>query len=159
MAKSTSTMKSFMDVLAQYKNDTTTSGIAILDHAVRAVSGFSSLQDAIDAFVDDVTDTDTSKYKDVNDRLEKTCGIVLGAENDFEADTGAVSGENAGNGEDSRKNAVTIVPEKTNDKLSSFSMPGPGSCTKHSYTVAPADDDDGDVDGKGHKRFYSPNDG
>ena len=40
MATSTSTMKSFMNALEQYKNDTTTSGIAILDHAVRAVSRF-----------------------------------------------------------------------------------------------------------------------
>ena len=137
MAKSTSTMKSFMDVLAQYKNDTTTSGIAILDHAVRAVSQFDSLQDAIKAFVDDVTDTDTSKYKDVNDRLEKTCGIVLGAENDFEADTGAVSGENAGNGKDSKKNAVTIVPEPEGKKLTDADVMTPvaNSRTEHSYAA------------------------
>ena len=132
MAKSTSTMKSFMDVLAQYKNDTTTSGIAILDHAVRAVSRFNSLQAAIDAFVDDVTDT--SKYKDVNTRLEEICGIVLGTKEAIHtADTGAVSGSNAGN--ETTKNAVTIVPEKTEKKLSEFERPDAKSRTPHHYNA------------------------
>ena len=133
MATSTSTMKSFMNALEQYKNDTTTSGIAILDHAVRAVSGFNSLQDAIDTFVKDVTDT--SKIKDVNDRLEETCGIVLGTkEAIYTADTGAVSGSNAGN--ETTKNAVTIVPETGAGSLSEVSMPVAGSVTEHSYTTA-----------------------
>ena len=146
MATSINTMKSFMNALEQYKNDTTTSGIAILDHAVRAVSRFDSLQDAIDSFIDDVTDTDTSKYKDVNDRLEKTCGIILGKEKDFKADTGAVSGENAGNGEKNRKNAVTIVPEPEDSTLSKVGMPEPDADfrTEHSYQVDAADDNDGD---------------
>lgn len=98
MATSIETMKSFMNVLKQYANDTTTSGITILDNAVRAVSRFDGLQDAINSFVNDVTDT--SRIPDTAQRLEETCGIVLGADHDFNADTGAASGANAGNGEE-----------------------------------------------------------
>ena len=105
MATSIETMKSFMNVLKQYANDTTTSGIAILDNAVREVTRFGSLQEAINSFVNDVTDT--SRIADTAQRLKETCGIVLGADNDFTVDTGAVSGANAGNG--TVKNAASIV--------------------------------------------------
>ncbi len=88
MAISTSTMKSFMNALEQYKNDTTTSGIAILDHAVRSVSRFGNLQAAIDSFVADVAvpyskpKTEAEKIaaeKAARERLKETCGIVLGS--------------------------------------------------------------------------------
>ncbi len=130
MATSIETMKSFMNVLKQYANDTTTSGIAIMDQAVRAVSRFGSLQEAIGSFVNDVTDT--SRYADTAQRLKETCGIVLGKENDFTADTGAVSGANAGNG--TVKDAVSIVPET--GTLTELSMPTAGSVTSHTYTAS-----------------------
>ena len=130
MATSIETMKSFMNVLKQYANDTVTSGIAILDNAVREVTRFGSLQEAINSFVNDVTDT--SRIADTAQRLKETCGIVLGADNDFTADTGAVSGANAGNG--TVKNAASIVPET--GTLAELSMPAAGSVTSHSYTTS-----------------------
>ena len=130
MATSIETMKSFMNVLKQYANDTTTSGIAILDNAVREVTRFGSLQEAINSFVNDVTDT--SRIADTAQRLKETCGIVLGADKDFTVDTGAVSGANAGNG--TVKNAVSIVPET--GTLAELSMPAAGSVTSHSYTTS-----------------------
>ena len=130
MATSIETMKSFMNVLKQYANDTTTSGITILDNAVRAVSRFNGLQDAINSFVNDVTDT--SRIPDTAQRLKETCGIVLGADHDFNADTGAASGANAGNG--TVKNAAGIVPET--GTLTELSMPAAGSTTTHSYTTS-----------------------
>ena len=130
MATSIETMKTFMNVLKQYANDTTTSGITILDNAVRAVSRFAGLQDAVNSFVNDVTDT--SRTPDTAQRLKETCGIVLGADDDFTVDTGAASGANAGNG--TVKNAVTIVPET--GTLTELSMPAAGSTTTHSYTTS-----------------------
>ncbi|HCB94156.1 MAG TPA: hypothetical protein DEP57_10205 [Selenomonas sp.] len=130
MATSIETMKAFMNVLKQYAYDTTTSGITILDNAVRAVSRFTGLQDAINAFVNDVTDT--SRTPDTAQRLKETCGIILGPDNDFSVDTGSVSGANAGNGV--VKNAVDIVPET--GTLLDLSMPEGGSVTKHSYTTS-----------------------
>ena len=125
-------MKSFMNVLKLYANDTTTSGIAILDRAVRETTRFSNLQEAIDSFVNDVTDT--TLIPDADQRLKETCGIVLGPDKDLTVDTGAVSGANAGNG--TVKNAVTIVPETGAGSLSEVSMPVAGSVTEHSYTTA-----------------------
>ncbi len=130
MATAVETMKKFMDVLKGYSNDTTTSGIVILDNAVRAVSRFNGLQDAINAFVNDVTDT--SKTADLAQRLKNTCGIVLGQENNFTTDTGAASGYNAGG--PTVKDAQSIVPET--GTLNDIAMPVAGSTTTHSYTGA-----------------------
>ena len=150
MATSTSTMKSFMNALEQYKNDTTTSGIAILDHAVRAVSRFNSLQDAVNNFVKDVAvpyidpKTQTKAEQDAakkaaNERLKTFCGIELGPDNKFDVDTGAVSGKNAGNG--TLKDAQSIVPEKDGTgqdatNLDGYSLPTAGSLTTHTYETA-----------------------
>ena len=145
MAASTSTMKSFMNALEQYKNDTTTSGIAILDRAVRAVSGFNSLQDAVNNFVKDVAvpyidpksqtkaEQDAAK-KAANERLKTFCGIELGPDNKFDVDTGAVSGKNAGNG--TLKDAQSIVPEK--DGTGAMSSP-PKFRSVSRLTVFPTD--------------------
>ena len=128
MATAVETMTQFMDVLKRYSNDTTTSGITILDNAVREVSRFNSLQEAIDSFVNDVTDT--SNGANVYERLNNTCGIIVGKDEDFTADTGAVSGYNAGGTE--VKDAQSIVPEI--GTMSDLSMPEAGSTTTHTYT-------------------------
>ena len=128
MATAVETMTQFMDVLKRYSNDTTTSGVTILDNAVREVSSFNSLQDAINSFVNDVTDT--SNGADVYERLNNTCGIIVGKDEDFTADTGAVSGYNAGGTE--VKDAQSIVPEI--GTLSELNMPEAGSTTTHTYT-------------------------
>lgn len=130
MATSIETMKSFMNVLKQYAYDTTTSGITMLDNAVRAVSRFTGLQDAVNSFVNDVTDT--ARIPDTAQRLKETCGIVLGPDGDLSWDTGSVSGANTGNG--IVKNAAGIVPET--GTLLELSMPAPGSVTTHSYTTS-----------------------
>jgi len=121
-------MHVFFDALEKYSNDATADGIAVLSDAVRTTSRFSSLNDAINNFVADVTDT--SAYSDVNARLAATCGIVLGADNDFTADTGAISGYNAGG--TTVKDAQSIVPETSN--LDTVDLPAAGSTTTHTYT-------------------------
>ena len=47
-------MKNFFNVLKLYANDTTTSGITMLDNAVRTVSRFAGLQDAVNNFLYDI---------------------------------------------------------------------------------------------------------
>ena len=72
MATAVETMKDFMNVLTWYSNDTTTSGVAILDEAVKETTRFNGLQDAINSFVNDVTNT--ASIPDLNQRLWETCG-------------------------------------------------------------------------------------
>lgn len=130
MATAVETMTNFMNALTKYSNDTTTSGVAILDEAVKETTRFNGLQDAINSFVNDVTNT--ASIPDLNQRLWETCGIVLGKEGDFTADTGAVSGYNAGGL--TVKDAAGIVPET--GTLSGLSMPAAGSTTTHKYINA-----------------------
>ena len=127
MSTSTATMTNFMNVLKLYAYDMTTDGVAILDHAVKTVSHFSSLRDAVDNFVYDMaTVTNTAGARQ---SLLQNCGIVLGADYDYTADTGAVSGYNAGNG--LIKNAQDIVPEGA--LLTQVAYPA-STITYHTYT-------------------------
>ncbi len=122
-------MTKFFDVQKYYANDTITDGVEILDEAVRAVSFYSSLYEAVDAFTYDVTRTDI--YEDTYERLRETCGIILGDDEDYTVDTGAVSGYNAGG--DTVKNAYDIVPEPAGAILSEQEMPAAGSTKTVSY--------------------------
>jgi len=130
MSTAVQTMTNFMDVMQYYSEDATASGLTVLDDAVRSVSYFSNLQDAVNNFVNDTTST--AVYADVNERLQNTCGIVVGADYDYTVDTGAVTGANAGGS--TVKNAVSIVPE-TSD-LTNLSLPTAGTTTTHTYTGA-----------------------
>ena len=131
MSTSVDTMKNFFNVLKLYAYDNTTSGVAILDHAIRTTTHFAGLQDAINHFVSDMAYVTATQG--ATQSLYQNCGIVLGADYDFTADTGAVSGYNAGMGV--VKNAQTIVPE--DDVLfSQLPLPAAGSWNVHSYTGA-----------------------
>ncbi len=131
MSTSVDTMKNFFNVLKLYAYDTTTDGVAILDHAVRTVSHFSSLQDAVNHFLYDIANT-TATTGNPWQSLYQNCGIVVGADNNFSVDTGSASGYNAGMGV--VKNAQDIVPE--NALLTQFAVPASGSTTYHTYTGA-----------------------
>ncbi len=131
MSTSVDTMKNFFNVLKLYAYDTTTDGVAILDHAVRTVSHFSSLQDAVNHFLYDIANT-TATTGNPWQSLYQNCGIALGADYDFTVDTGSASGYNAGMGV--VKNAQDIVPE--NALLTQVSAPAAGSTTYHTYTGA-----------------------
>lgn len=130
MSTAIDTMKNFFNIQKHYSNDANADGIAVLDDAVRSVTHFANLQHAIDNFVADTTNTEI--YPDTEQRLQATSGIVLGWYDDFTADTGAISGKNAGGA--TLKNAATIVPE-TSD-LTNLSLPTEGSTTTHTYTGA-----------------------
>ena len=128
MSTSTDTMKNFFNVLKLYAYDETTDGVAILDHAVRTVSRFSSLQDAVNNFVYDIANV-TATAGDPRQSLLQNCGIVLGGDDDYTVDTGAVTGYNAGNA--LIKNAQDIVPE--NALLTQVAYPA-STITYHTYT-------------------------
>ncbi|MBR6013893.1 MAG: hypothetical protein IK062_08960 [Selenomonadaceae bacterium] len=128
MSTAVNTMKDFFNAMKNYSSNGNANGVTILNDAVRTVSHFASLQDAINNFVHDVTDTET--YSDTAERLKETSGIVLGADNDNTADTGAITGLNAGGS--TLKNAVTIVPEDFD--LTYLPLPTAGSTTTHTYT-------------------------
>ena len=125
MSTAVQTMTNFMNVMENYSADANANGVTVLNDAVRSVSRFSSLQDAINNFVADTTSTST--YQDTNQRLQNTCGIVLGAANDFSVDTGAVTGANAGGS--TVKNAASIVPETAD--LTNLPLPTAGETTTH----------------------------
>ena len=131
MSTSVDTMKNFFNVLKLYAYDTTTDSVTILDHAVRTVSHFASLQDAVNHFLYDIANT-TAATGNPWQSLYENCGIVVGADYDFGVDTGSASGYNAGMGV--IKNAQDIVPE--NALLTQFSVPASGSTTYHTYTGA-----------------------
>ena len=131
MSTSVDTMKNFFNVLKLYANDTTANGVAVLDHAIRTTTRFAGLQDAINHFVADMANVTATAG--VAQSLLQNCGIVIGADNDYTADTGAVSGYNAGMGV--VKNAQDIVPEP-DVNLSELPLPAAGSTTVHSYTGA-----------------------
>ncbi len=131
MSTSVDTMKNFFNVLKLYANDTTIDGVSVLDHAIRTTTRFAGLQDAVNNFVSDIASVTATAG--ATQSLLQNCGIVIGADNDYTVDTGAVSGYNAGMGV--VKNAQTIVPED-NVILSELSLPAESSTTTHSYTGA-----------------------
>lgn len=122
-------MTKFFDSIRIYANDAGANGIEVLDTAIRAVSFYGSLEEAVDAFTYMITDD--SVYADTYERLYYTCGIVLGADEDYTVDTGAASGYNAGGSE--VKNAYDIVPEPEGAKLSEQEMPEAGSTKAVSF--------------------------
>ena len=130
MSTSVDTMKNFFNVLKLYANDTTTDGVAILDHAVRTVSHFASLQDAVNHFLSDIANT-TATTGNAWQSLYQNCGIVVGENYNFGVDTGSASGYNAGMG--TVKNAQDIVPE--NALLTQVAAPT-STTTYHTYTGA-----------------------
>ena len=127
MSTATDTMKTFFNVLKLYAYDETTDGVTILDQAVKTVSRFSSLQDAVNNFVYDMASVTSTAG--ARQSLYQNCGIVLGADYDYTVDTGAVTGYNAGNG--LIKNAQDIVPE--NALLTQVAYPA-STITYHTYT-------------------------
>lgn len=131
MSNSVDTMKNFFNILKLYADDPTANGIGVLDRAIRTTTRFAGLQDAINHFVADITNVTATQG--VAQSLYQNCGIVLGADNDYNADTGAVSGYNAGMGV--WKDAQDIVPEP-DVNLSELPLPAEGSTTVHSYTGA-----------------------
>ena len=131
MSTSTDTMKNFFSVLKNYANDTTIDGVTVLDNAIRATTRFAGLQDAINNFVADIAYA-TENYG-ASESLKLNCGMVIGAEHDRTADTGAVSGYNAGNGV--IKDAQSIVPED-DVILSELPAPVARASSVHSYTGA-----------------------
>lgn len=128
MPKASETMKDFMVIMQNYSADASANGTEVISNAIRTVSRFSGIHDAINNFIADTTGT--SAHSDVTERLKATSGIVLGADNDFSVDTGAVTGSNAGGS--TVKNAVSIVPETST--LDNLSLPEEGSITTHTYT-------------------------
>lgn len=128
MSTALETMKNFFNIMQHYSSDANADGVALLDDAVRTVSHFANLQHAINNFVYDTTNT--SVYADTAQRLKATSGIVLGADYDYTADTGAITGKNSGG--DTVKNAVEIVPETSN--LTDLPLPSAGTTTTHTYT-------------------------
>ena len=132
MSTSVDTMKNFFNVLKLYANDTTTDGVAILDHAVKTVSHFAGLQDAVNHFIYDIASV-TASTGNPWQSLYQNCGIVVGADYDFSVDTGSASGYNAGMG--IVKNAQDIVPED-NVILSELPLPAAASSSTHTYTGA-----------------------
>lgn len=131
MSAPTDTMKNFFNVLKNYSNDTTINGVTVLDQAVRTTTRFAGLQDAINNFVADIARA-TENYG-ATESLKLNCGMILGAERDRTADTGAVIGYNAGNGE--LKDAQSIVPED-DVILSELPAPVTRASSVHSYTGA-----------------------
>ena len=86
MSTSVDTMKNFFNVLKLYANDATADGIAVLDHAIRTVSHFAGLQDAVNHFITDIANT-TATTGNPWQSLYQNCGIAVGADNDFSVDT------------------------------------------------------------------------
>ena len=93
-----------------------------LDNAIRTSTIFSNTEEAIGKLIQDLSDTET--------RLQKTTGMVIGAANDYSADTGAITGSNVGGS--TVKNTKDIVPESGD--LSTATLPEPGSTVPITYT-------------------------
>ena len=129
MPTTVETVKTFINVLKKYSNNSSEIGNIALNDAVRTVTTYSSLDDAKKDIVNKFKDTET--YPDTDTRLQKATGIVLGAEGDYTADTGAIIGYNAGGS--TVRNANTIVPEDDVD-LSTLPLPEPGSTSQITYT-------------------------
>ncbi|MBQ9488054.1 MAG: hypothetical protein IJU91_09705, partial [Selenomonadaceae bacterium] len=131
MATAVETVKKFMNVLENYSGENSPIGRVALDDAVRQVTKFNSLDDAVNKLLKTMGDTET--YPDTDTRLREATGMVLGAEGNYSVDTGAISGANAGGS--TVKDAQWIVPEGDNTvDLSTLPLPEPGSTTPITYT-------------------------
>ncbi|MBR5912838.1 MAG: hypothetical protein IKZ58_00525 [Selenomonadaceae bacterium] len=128
MSTSVETIKNFMSALTNYAHYDSQIGRIALDDAVRQSTTYSSLEEVVKDLKNKLADTET--YPDTDTRLKEATGIVIGAENDYNADTGAITGFNAGGS--SIKNAADIVPEYGD--MSSATLPTPGSTTPITYT-------------------------
>ena len=102
-----------------------------INKAVRAVTFESGLDSAIQYFQMDLVGTN-SQYAvlDTATRLQALTGMILGEKDDYSADTGAISGSNAGGSV--VKNAADIVPESGD--LSTATLPEQGSNSQITYT-------------------------
>lgn len=132
MATGTEVMKNFFKVLKNYSQETGYVGRTALDEAVRAVTPLNNLEQAI-TFFEGALLTDTiPQYSEMDSdtRLKEITGMVLGADEDLSADTGAISGANAGGS--TVKDAQSIVPE--DGDLSTAILPAEGSTTQITYT-------------------------
>lgn len=128
MSSGTETMRNMMDYLRSYSQDDSASGRTALDNAVRLATTFSSMEEVKTNLVADLKDT--TKFPDVNARLLNATGMIIGASGDYEADTGAITGANAGG--IAVKNAASVVPE--DGDLSATALPEPASVTPITYT-------------------------
>ena len=128
MATAVDTIKILMGTLNDYVSREDYVGMIALDNAIRTSTYFASTEAATDRLV--YLLKDTTRYPDTDTRLKEATGMVIGAERDYTADTGAISGYNAGGS--TVKNAQDIVPE-TGD-LSTAELPTPGSTTPITYT-------------------------
>ena len=128
MATAVDTIKTLMSTLKNYSTSEDYVGVTALDNGIRAATYFANTEIAIDKLIKTLSDTETEPNTDT--RLQKATGIVIGAEKDYSADTGAISGYNAGGS--TVKNAQDIVPE-TGD-LSTATLPTPGSTVPITYT-------------------------
>ena len=128
MATAVETVKNFIGVLKNYSQDTTQVGRIALDEAIRQTTTFSSLEEATNELKAMLADTET--YPDTDTRLQKVTGMVIGKYRDYEEDTGAISGSNAGGS--TVKDAQSIVPE--DGDLSTAELPTPGTTTPITYT-------------------------
>lgn len=150
MSTAVETVKNIMNVLKKYSQDDSEIGVIALNDAIRTTTIFSSLDEAKKDLVARLEDTET--YPDSDTRLKEATGMVLvppvtnalkdpanqdlteisvNIEVDPNADTGAISGSNAGGS--TVKNANDIVPEDDVD-LSTLPLPEPGSTTPITYT-------------------------
>ena len=132
MSTGTETLKHFFTVLKEYSTDTSDyAGKMAINKAVRAVTFEDNLATAIQHFKMGITGED-SKYAnlDTATRLQELTGMVLGEKGDYSADTGAISGSNAGGSV--VKNAADIVPESGD--LSTATLPEPSSTSQITYT-------------------------
>ena len=133
MATATEVMKNFFKVLEDFsENNEVDVGVIALNKAVRAVSMENDLQTSINNFTTLLVGDNVPGYSelDSNTRLQTVAGVVIGAKDDYSADTGAIIGSNAGGSV--VKNAADIVPESGD--LSTATLPEPGSTTQITYT-------------------------
>ena len=111
MATPQEVIKAFMAAL----DKTTLKGTAALDAALQACSDFKSLQDFKDKII-----SDCKSVGNAETFLRDYCGIIIG-----NADTGALTGSDAGNG--NVKTAKSVIPESGDSKAftgSSFTVDG-----------------------------------
>ena len=90
---------------------------------MRAVSNEHDLQSSVNNFINLLVGDKISGNAEIdsNTRLQEVAGVIIGAQKDYSADTGAISGSNAGGSQ--IKNAADIVPESGD--LSTATLPEP----------------------------------
>ena len=157
MAIATEVMKNFFSVLKDFSNDNTNYiGEIALDKAVRAVSRMDDFKQSVEFFQAVLLADGLDGYSELDSdtRLQKVTGMVIGADGDFEADTGAISGSNAGGSV--KKNAADIVPESGD--LSTATLPAEGSTTQFTFNVKWCDSFSKFVSGTAVDSKTDPND-